>query len=159
MYYPYKGKGSVTFAQLMDEVIKLTDQYSWKIDDSHISGLSNTIPDSVSRLSRCGDYAIKREVLQKPNKELRNQISIDIFATHANRECLRYCSISKDRFNVKPNGLSLQWSKQVLLLHLPISQLLRSIRKVKKERVQGVALIAPDWPIISYTQSCERLKY
>ncbi|KAA6401382.1 MAG: hypothetical protein EZS28_003093 [Streblomastix strix] len=143
----------------MDKVLKLADQYSLKTDVSHISGLSITIPDSVSRLSRCRDYAVKREVLQKLNKELRNQISIDIFVKHANRECLRYCSISKDRFTVKPNGFSFEWLKKVPLLHSPFSQLLKTIRKVKRERVQGVALIAPEWPIISYIQSCERLKY
>ncbi|KAA6365507.1 MAG: hypothetical protein EZS28_038965, partial [Streblomastix strix] len=101
MYCLNKGKGSITISPLMDKVLKLAEQYSWIIEASHIPGLSNTIPDSLSRLSRCGDYAIKREVLQRTLKELGIQISIDVFATRANRQCMRYCSISKDKFVVK----------------------------------------------------------
>ncbi|KAA6351071.1 MAG: hypothetical protein EZS28_051859 [Streblomastix strix] len=133
MYCLNKGKGSITIAPLVDKVLKLAEQYSWIIEANHIPGLSNTIPDSLSRLSRCGDYAIKREVLQKTLKELGIQISIDIFATRANRQCTRYCSISKDKFAVKRNGFKLEWSEEVPLLHPSISQLLKTIRKVRKE--------------------------
>ncbi|KAA6400220.1 MAG: hypothetical protein EZS28_004253 [Streblomastix strix] len=146
MYCLNKGKGSITIAPLVDKVLKLAEQYNWTIEASHIPGLSNTIPDSLSRLSRCGDYAIKREVLQKTLKDLGIQISIDIFATRANRQCTRYCSISKDKCAVKRNGFSLEWAKEVPLLHPPISQLLKTIRKIKQERVSLAVLIAPDWP-------------
>ncbi|KAA6384048.1 MAG: hypothetical protein EZS28_020423, partial [Streblomastix strix] len=71
---------------------------------------------------------------------------IDIFATRANRQCTRYCSISKDKCAVKRNGFSLEWAKEIPLLHPPISQLLKTIRKIKKERVSLAVLIAPDWP-------------
>ncbi|KAA6372125.1 MAG: hypothetical protein EZS28_032347, partial [Streblomastix strix] len=70
----------------------------------------------------------------------------DVFATRANRQCTRYCSISKDKFVVKRNGFKLEWSEEVPLLHPPISQLLKTIRKVKKERVPIAVLIAPEWP-------------
>ncbi|KAA6367039.1 MAG: hypothetical protein EZS28_037433, partial [Streblomastix strix] len=133
MYCLNKGKGSITIATLVDKVLNLGEQYNWIIVASHIPGLSNTIPDSLSRLSRCGDYAIKREVLQKTLRELGIQIFIDIFATRANRQSTRYCSISKYKFAIKRNGFKLEWSEEVPLLHPPISQLLKTIRKVKKE--------------------------
>ncbi|KAA6354755.1 MAG: hypothetical protein EZS28_049718, partial [Streblomastix strix] len=129
MYCLNKGKGSITIAPLVDKVLKLVEQFNWTIEASHIPGLLNTIQDSLPRLSRCGDYAIKKEILQKTLKELGIQISIDIFATRANRQCTR-----------------LEWSKEIPLLHPPISQLLKIIRKIKKERVSRAVLIVPDWP-------------
>ncbi|KAA6360941.1 MAG: hypothetical protein EZS28_043531, partial [Streblomastix strix] len=78
MYCLNQGKGSITIASLVDKVFKLAEQYSWTIKASHIPDLSNTIPDSISRLSRCGDYAIKREVLQRTLTELVIQFSIEI---------------------------------------------------------------------------------
>ncbi|KAA6317411.1 MAG: hypothetical protein EZS28_055105 [Streblomastix strix] len=39
----------------------------------------------------------QEKVLQKTFKELGSQIFIDIFATRVNRQCTRYCSISKDK--------------------------------------------------------------
>ncbi|KAA6383695.1 MAG: hypothetical protein EZS28_020780 [Streblomastix strix] len=68
MYCLNKGKGSITIAPLVDKVLK--QQYNWTIESSHIPGLSITMPDSLSRLSRCGDYAIKREVHQKDIQEV-----------------------------------------------------------------------------------------
>ncbi|KAA6389907.1 MAG: hypothetical protein EZS28_014569 [Streblomastix strix] len=141
-----KGKGSITIAPLVDKVLKLAEQYNWIIDASHIPGLSNAITDSLSRLSRCGDYAIKKEILQKTLKELGIQVPIDIFETRANRQCMRYCSISKDMRDVKRNGFSPEWAKEIPLLHPPISQLLKTIRKIKEERVSLAVLIAPNWP-------------
>ncbi|KAA6382866.1 MAG: hypothetical protein EZS28_021606, partial [Streblomastix strix] len=146
MYCLNKGKGSIIIAPLVDKVLKLVEQYNWIIEASHIPDLLNTIPDSLSRLSRCGDYAIRREVLQKTFKELGIQISIEIFAIRANRQCTRYCNTSKDKFAVKRKGFDLQWSKEVPLLHSPISQLLKTIREIKKKQVPIAVVIAPDWP-------------
>ncbi|KAA6402741.1 MAG: hypothetical protein EZS28_001732 [Streblomastix strix] len=146
MYCLNKGKGSITIAPLVDKVLKLAEQYNWIIEASHIPGHSNTIPDCLSRLSKSGDYAIKKEILWKTLKELGIQVSIDIFGTCVNRQCTRYCSISKDKFADKLNGFSLEWSKEIPLLHPPISQLLKTIRKIKKEQVSLAFLIAPDWP-------------
>ncbi|KAA6369206.1 MAG: hypothetical protein EZS28_035268 [Streblomastix strix] len=146
MYCFNKGKGSITIAPLVDKVLKLAEQYNWIIEASHILGLSNTISDSLSRLSRCGNYAIKKEIFQKMLKELGIQISTDIFVTRANRQYTRYCSISIDKCAVKRNGFSLEWAKEIPLLHPPIFQLLKAIKKVKQERVSLAVLIAPDQP-------------
>ncbi|KAA6386269.1 MAG: hypothetical protein EZS28_018206 [Streblomastix strix] len=128
------------------KVFKLAEQFNWTVAASHIPGISIIIPDNLSRLSRCGDYAIKREVLQKTLKELGTQISIDIFATRANRQCTRYCNIFKDKCAIKRNEFKLEQSKEVPLLHPSISQLLKTIRKFKKDRVQLAVLVAPDLP-------------
>ncbi|KAA6342414.1 MAG: hypothetical protein EZS28_052391, partial [Streblomastix strix] len=84
MYCLNKGKGSITIASLVNKVLKLAEKYYWTIKASQISQILNTMQDCLSRLFRCEDYAIKREVLQKTLKELGIQIFIDIFATCAN---------------------------------------------------------------------------
>ncbi|KAA6387650.1 MAG: hypothetical protein EZS28_016821 [Streblomastix strix] len=89
-------------------------QYSQRVEVSHISGLSNTIPVSLSRLSKYGDYAIKREILQKTFKELGIKISEDVFATSANGQCKRYCNISKDKFVIKRDEFSQDYLKNSL---------------------------------------------
>ncbi|KAA6403727.1 MAG: hypothetical protein EZS28_000746 [Streblomastix strix] len=121
MYYLNKDKGTITIAQLVDKVLKLAEQYNGTIQANHIYGLYNTISDSITKVCRCGDYAIKKEVLQKILKELRIQISMDIFAICANQQCTKYSCITKDKFAVKRKGFKLQWSKEIPLLHSPIS--------------------------------------
>ncbi|KAA6388061.1 MAG: hypothetical protein EZS28_016415 [Streblomastix strix] len=92
------------------------------------------------------DKVFKRQVLQKKFKKLGIQISIDIFAIRTNRQCTRYCSISKDKYAIKRNGFNLEWAKEILQLHPPISQLLKTIRKITQDQVSLAVLIAPDWP-------------
>ncbi|KAA6399824.1 MAG: hypothetical protein EZS28_004651 [Streblomastix strix] len=88
----------------------------------------------------------REKFIKKLLKELGIQISIDIFATRANLKCTRYCSIIENKFAVKQNGFKLEWSKEIPLLHRPISQLVKTIRKVKKERVPVAVLITPKQP-------------
>ncbi|KAA6386558.1 MAG: hypothetical protein EZS28_017914 [Streblomastix strix] len=102
---------------------------------SHIPDLSNTIPDRLSSLSRCGEISVKKEILQKTQKEHGIWISIDIIATSANRQRMMYCSISKDKFAVKRNVFSLEWSKEVPLRLPPISQTTENYQEGQK-RVQ-----------------------
>ncbi|KAA6397320.1 MAG: hypothetical protein EZS28_007149 [Streblomastix strix] len=81
-----KNKRSAAIAPIVDKVLKLAEQFRITIDANHIPGLSNSIPDSLSRLFRCGNYAIKRDVLMKTFQEFGIQISINIFAIRANRQ-------------------------------------------------------------------------
>ncbi|KAA6367661.1 MAG: hypothetical protein EZS28_036813 [Streblomastix strix] len=92
MYCLNKGKGSITISPLIDNVLNL------------------------SKLSRCGDYSIKGEILQKALKGLRIKIFINVFEAQYNRKCKRYCSASKDKFAVKRNGFNLEWTKELTLL-------------------------------------------
>ncbi|KAA6397839.1 MAG: hypothetical protein EZS28_006636 [Streblomastix strix] len=133
MYCLYKGKGSITIGPLVDNILELAEQNSWKIDASHISGFSNIILDGLSKFSRSKDYAIKREVLQKSIMELWTQISINVFVTRANRQCTRYCSISEDKLTVRRNGFNLELSKKIPLLHPQIFQIPKTVLKIKKE--------------------------
>ncbi|KAA6396729.1 MAG: hypothetical protein EZS28_007742 [Streblomastix strix] len=125
-----KGKGSITIVPLVDQILNLAEQQHKTIEVGNILGFLNTVPDSISLLSRYGDQVIKREILQKTLMKLRIQIFINIFATRANRQCKRYCKLSKE----------------VPLLNSPISKLQKTIRKVKKQRVSIAILVAPDWP-------------
>ncbi|KAA6393100.1 MAG: hypothetical protein EZS28_011377 [Streblomastix strix] len=146
MYCLNKSKGSNEIAPLVDKIFKLAEQYYWIIEASHIPGLLNNISDSLSRLSRCGDYAFKNEVLQKTLKEHGIQISIDILVTRANRQCTRCCCISKDKCSIKRNKFNLEWAKEIPVLHQPISQLLKTKRKINQERVSLAILIASEQP-------------
>ncbi|KAA6395837.1 MAG: hypothetical protein EZS28_008637 [Streblomastix strix] len=121
IYCINQGKESFTIALLVGKVLKLAEQHS-------------------------GEFAFNREFFKKTLMKLGIQLHIDIFAIRANRQCTWYCSFSKDKFAVKQNGYELQWSKEVPLFHPPISQQLKTIRQVKKERVPVAVLIAPDWP-------------
>ncbi|KAA6383822.1 MAG: hypothetical protein EZS28_020650 [Streblomastix strix] len=84
-----KSKGSISIFRLVDKLFKLAEQYNRTIEAGHIPSLSSTIPDSLPRLSRCGDYVITRDILLKTLKELGIQVSINVLATRENRQCVR----------------------------------------------------------------------
>jgi hypothetical protein len=51
---------------------------------AHIRGVENVTADSLSRLSRSGDYSLRQEYLQKALQEFGIQISCDLFVSATN---------------------------------------------------------------------------
>ncbi|KAA6365094.1 MAG: hypothetical protein EZS28_039380 [Streblomastix strix] len=61
-----------------------------------------------------------------------------------NRQHRKFCSVTKDICAMARDGLSISWENQTPLLLPPIPLLLRTIRKVKEDRVKTAVIIAPN---------------
>jgi hypothetical protein len=86
MFCLNKAKGAYSIAKIVDSILIIAEDNSWSIRVEHIPGVNNNIPDSLSRLCRAGDYALRREILSQALIQLNLIISIDLFANRSNRQ-------------------------------------------------------------------------
>jgi hypothetical protein len=111
---------------------------------SHLPGVQNDIADSLSRLSRSGDYSLDQAVYLRGIRKLRVRPEIDLFANRTNRKCSRYVTAEKDADAVGRDAFSLDWRNSFFLIHPPIPIILKCLRKIIQDRTRAV-LILPAW--------------
>ncbi|KAA6397710.1 MAG: putative Transposon Ty3-G Gag-Pol polyprotein, partial [Streblomastix strix] len=87
-----RRRSATSLANATQMIIALAENNQYKIRAKHIPEKTNTEADSLSRLSRCGDYALKQEILDNAMKEMNKQITIDAFANRKNRKTQRFYS-------------------------------------------------------------------
>jgi hypothetical protein len=110
----------------------------------HIAGEKNGIADSLSRLSRSGDYSLKREVFQQICNNLHVNPTVDMFATEANAQLPQFISpVWNDQVLVR-DALSIPWGEGMPYLHPPIPLVSKCLQKILRENVPAV-LVLPDW--------------
>jgi hypothetical protein len=112
----------------------------------HIRGVDNSKADSLSRLSRAGDYSLKMEVYLFLLRSLDVQISCDLFASKTNRKHRQYCTLSlTDSGAMARDAFTIPWNSLTLpLVHPPIPLLLRTLKKIRTEEIRAV-VVAPVW--------------
>jgi hypothetical protein len=112
----------------------------------YVKGLNNTEADSLSRLSRSGDYFLRKGILQGIVAELGTPIDCDLFANHKNKQHPRYVTLSlKDKKAMARDALSISWKNLgIPLIHPPIPLIQRCLNKVRQEKIVAV-VITPFW--------------
>jgi hypothetical protein len=112
----------------------------------HIAGEKNRLADSLSRLSRSGDYTLKAEILERAEKELGVEAEVDLFARRANRKKERYCTL--DEHDDKAEAIDAMdmdtWSGFVSLVHPPIPMLTAVLAKLNRSKATAI-VICPNW--------------
>ena len=78
------------------------------------------------------------------------QFDMDLFASHLNNKCPRFCSWDPDPFASHVNCYTLNWSSFNNFAFPPFSQILRLLRKVENDRVRNLGLVCPWWPQSSW---------
>jgi hypothetical protein len=107
-------------------------------------GEINKTADSLSRLSRSGDYSLKRGVFEDVCSRLDIQPDIDLFATKRNAQLPQFVSpVSADNSGVR-DALSIPWGGMTVYVHPPIPLVGKCIRKIIAENATAV-LIVPHW--------------
>jgi ribonuclease HI len=116
------------------------------IKAKYVKGLINTDADSLSRLSRAGDYSLAEGMLQRIIKELGTAIDCDLFANHKNKQHKRYATLSlTDRKAFVRDAFTIPWtSLGVPLIHPPVPLIQRCLNKIKQEKTT-VIMITPLW--------------
>ncbi len=71
--------------------------------------------------------------------------TIDLFASRSNRKCERYVSWKKDPESEAVDAFTLTWTHLEFYAFPPFSLVLKTLRKIKRDRAEGI-LVVPDWP-------------
>jgi hypothetical protein len=112
----------------------------------HIRGVDNGKADSLSRLSRSGDYSLSASVLESATREMKVNITCDLFASRRNAKHNKYCTLAvNDKHSLARDAFSIRWKDLGLpLIHPPVPLLLRCVKRVRTERICAI-LVAPHW--------------
>jgi ribonuclease HI len=112
----------------------------------YVRGVNNADADSLSRLSRAGDYSLSEGTLQKIISELKTTIDCDLFANSRNKQHHRYVTLSlKDKRALARDAFSIQWKHLgVPLVHPPIPLIQRCLNKIRDEKIVAI-VVTPLW--------------
>ncbi|KAA6313246.1 MAG: hypothetical protein EZS28_055788, partial [Streblomastix strix] len=119
-------------------------------------GVTNRIPDSLSRLATSGDYSLHQEVFEEALRSLRTRPSIDMFANRKNRKLKRFVSLTLDNWAVGQDCMSLPWKGELPYLHPPLPMIQATLNKVREENVAAL-IVVPNWPSQSWWPSLMEL--
>ncbi|KAA6368683.1 MAG: hypothetical protein EZS28_035792, partial [Streblomastix strix] len=139
-----RRRSATSLAKATQMIIALAEKNQYKFRAKHIPEKTNTEADSLSRLSRCGDYALKREILDNAIKEMKKQITIDAFANRKNRKTQRFYSINRDVWAQTRDCLDQSWEGELPLVHPPIMLLGRCLNKINRGNLNAV-VVCPIW--------------
>ncbi|KAA6366725.1 MAG: hypothetical protein EZS28_037749, partial [Streblomastix strix] len=138
----WKTKGELL--QLARKIRQEAIDQDLQLITKHLPGVRNKKADALSRLTRIGDYTVKKEYLYPALAELELNVWLDAFATRTNKRLDEYCSLLPDLRAFAHNAFSSNWKNLKPLLHPPIPQILRTVVKVQKDGAEAV-IILPDW--------------
>jgi hypothetical protein len=117
-----------------------------RIECSHIRGEENQTADSLSRLSKSGDYSLKEGVLERAETMLGEPAEVDLFARRTNRQKERYCTVEvdNDRHVIARDAMSIRWTGWTALIHPPIPMIVRTLTKIQREGTRAIVIV-PAW--------------
>ncbi|KAA6313088.1 MAG: hypothetical protein EZS28_055814, partial [Streblomastix strix] len=113
------GAAGQALQQIVDQTLQLIQQ------------LDVQLPRLVSAVV----YPIREEVLEEVLLQFHVHPTIDIFTNRRNRKCRRFCSLKKDPWAVRHDGLALPWKNEHPRLHLPIALIEPIMNKLLKEEI------------------------
>jgi hypothetical protein len=139
-------------------LLNLCARLGLQITSEHVAGVRNGIADSLSRLSRSGDYKLKMEVFHTMCQDLQVNPTIDLFATQRNATLPQFLSpLWRDQGKAR-DALSVPWGMGLPYLHPPIPLIPRCLRKVLHENVPAL-LVLPDWKGQSWSTLLSRMTH
>jgi hypothetical protein len=126
------------------QLFNLCDANDIAISAEHVKGEKNGVADSLSRLSRSGDYSLKPGIFGSICKNLHVDPDVDVFATSKNTQLPMYISpLHTDDAPVR-DALSVPWDEMLPLVHPPIPLIGKCLRKILTENATAV-LVLPHW--------------
>jgi hypothetical protein len=122
--------------------------FSWmgrtgiRIYPMHRPGVCNAEADALSRLEVAGDYWVKWDPVQRLLNEWGKEVTVDMFATKANRKLRRYVSPSEDGEALWKDAFARSWEGEIPFLHPPPGAISRCLIRLRVEGVQA-AVVTP----------------
>jgi hypothetical protein len=144
MFNINKQRGASTLLHPLKLITNLLFKYQMQMRATHLPGVENGVADSLSRLSRSGDYSLDLHVYRKGIQILGVTPQVDLFANRQNHKCPRYVTVEKDAEAHARNAFALEWRGCCVLIHPPIPLILRCVRKVIQDQTLAV-MVVPAW--------------
>ena len=113
----------------------------------HVSGVSNVEADILSRQRwNHVDWRLHRKVFQAILQHFQVFPRVDLMASRANNQCLRYFSYEIEHSALGTDAFRHHWSHLGPLYCFPPPILIgRILQKLEEEQVASVLLITPNW--------------
>lgn len=128
---------------LTRELFHLTKQLQVHLLAVHIPGVSNTIPDQLSRCPDPWDWRLRRNIFRCINNRF-GPFSVDRFASQSSALLPRYNSRFHDPQAEAVDAFSVNWANELNFLHPPAGLIPRVLQKLRHDRAEAV-LVAPLW--------------
>jgi ribonuclease HI len=140
-----RWRGNLKRAPVLREIYNMTKRIDCTIQATYLPGAQNGAADSLSRMGSAGEYYMTTATMQKILTHWNVHLTVDIFASEQTARLDRYCTRDpKDANAMAIDGLDIEWTNEVVLLHPPLTLILKTIRKAIQEAATGI-LIVPDW--------------
>jgi ribonuclease HI len=88
-----KWKAALPLRSMVRKIYEFLQREDIQLTTTHLPGKDNTTADSLSRLARSGDYALKREIALETMEKLKLTCNLDAFASRTNKLLKNYCSV------------------------------------------------------------------
>jgi ribonuclease HI len=125
-------------------LLNLCDQMHIHLSVQHIAGVRNTTADSLSRISRSGDYQLSQAKFREACTTLGVTPQVDLFATPMNTKIPIFLSPMVGTATVVWDAMAIPWTTGLPFVHPPIPLIGRCLQKILWENIPAV-IVVPDW--------------
>jgi hypothetical protein len=126
------------------DLFNLCDKNDLVLTAQHVKGTNNGVADSLSRLSRSGDYSLNAGLFQQMCDTLDVRPDVDLFATSNNKQLPVFISPNDGDNTPSQDALAVNWSGSIGFIHPPIPLLGKCLRKILQENAAAV-IVLPNW--------------
>jgi ribonuclease HI len=148
-----RWRGTQARIPILRRIANLARNRNIRLVATYLPGTANETADALSRMGGCGEYFVTMTSLRVAIAGLGQQaLTLDAFASRETKRLTKYCTLDRnDAEAYAVDGLTVDWSQEVVLLHPPPTLILRTLRKLMRERPAGWLLLLPSWRGQSWT--------
>ncbi|KAA6366730.1 MAG: hypothetical protein EZS28_037744 [Streblomastix strix] len=147
-----KWRASTSLIKEIKQVHQTIEKLGIQIQITHLPGVKNEVADTLSRLSRAGDYKLKEKIFLQTSLQMNLNPAIELFSQFFIIVQPRFMSTIREHREIAIDALSQVRKKEFLQIHLPLTLLPAFRKKIREEQIEAM-IIAPLWSNqIWYTQ-------
>ncbi|KAA6398276.1 MAG: putative Transposon Tf2-6 polyprotein [Streblomastix strix] len=140
-----KWRASTSLIKEIKQVHQTIEKLGIQIQITHLLGVRNEIADALSRLSREGDYKLKKKIFRQACLQMNLNPTIDLFSQHFNNLLPRFMLTIRGHGEIATDALYQSWKKELPWIHPPIPLHPAVLKKIREEQIEAM-VIAPLWP-------------
>ncbi|KAA6380939.1 MAG: hypothetical protein EZS28_023535 [Streblomastix strix] len=110
-----------------------------------VQQVKNELADSLSILSKAGDYKIKVKIFLQACPQMNLNPTIDLFSQYFNNLLPRFMSTIREHREIAIDALNQTLKKEFPWIHPPIPLYPAVLKKIREEQIEAMK-IAPIWP-------------
>ncbi len=128
------------------EIWKFCERNGTWITAAYIPGKPNNTADLESRNKNIDtEWMLNPQCLAQALCSIPFSPSIDLFASHINKQFEVYVSYRPDPYAKHIDAFTISWSNEQFYCFPPFSCILKAIRKIIQDKARGI-LVVPYWP-------------